>query len=242
VDVGSIAGTTVGTALALVFTENVSIFLTLMLVTAFVVALTFTVSRALAADENETATANKARPLGLWSALSAAWLLGVTSWVFSAPGWFFTASLLLPFGWFALALVWLGWLVFLGFSIRRRLTGRDVVRLVAAPLLGVAALGIGASDAAFDLRYRISEPGMNEVAEDVTTGARRAAGIDRIGTWPVDSVERFNGGMRFLVEGTGFLDAVGFAYSPDRRPPNLTGSDSYEHYRGPWWIWTQRWD
>ena len=45
--------------------------------------------------------------------------------------------------------------------------------------------------------------------------------------------------MRFLVQDTGFLDRVGFAYSARGRPPVL-GDDLYEHFDGPWWIWTER--
>jgi hypothetical protein len=62
-----------------------------------------------------------------------------------------------------------------------------------------------------------------------------------IGLFDAEQIERFEGGYRFLVKGTGFLDPAGLAYSPDGPPPDLGGEDSYEAFSGPWWIWVESW-
>jgi hypothetical protein len=81
---------------------------------------------------------------------------------------------------------------------------------------------------------------MDDVARDVAAGRRAPASIDRIGLWQVDRAERVRGGMRFLVAGTGFLDPVGFAYSPQGTPP-VIGEDDYVHLEGAWYVWTESW-
>jgi hypothetical protein len=61
-----------------------------------------------------------------------------------------------------------------------------------------------------------------------------------IGFFEADRVDRIDGGYRFLVNGAGFIDQAGFAYSPNGAPEHL-GDDSYRHYDGPWWIWSESW-
>jgi hypothetical protein len=39
---------------------------------------------------------------------------------------------------------------------------------------------------------------------------------------------------------TGFLDPVGFAYSPNRQPA-VIGEDTYVHFDGPWYLWEESW-
>lgn len=58
-----------------------------------------------------------------------------------------------------------------------------------------------------------------------------------VGTYPIESIETYDGGVRFLVEGTGFVDDYGFAYHEQSRPPELDGWDSYAHLVGSWWAW-----
>ena len=112
--------------------------------------------------------------------------------------------------------------------------------MLSAPLLGVLAFAVVETDTAFHVRYAASKGAMNTVAREVAAGSRSPEQIHRIGLWNVEKVERVRGGMRFLVEGTGFLDPVGFAYSPHGRPPSI-GEDFYEHFEGPWWFWTESW-
>jgi hypothetical protein len=116
---------------------------------------------------------------------------------------------------------------------------RDAARVAAAPLLAAAAVGVVSSGTSLRLRYEASESAMNEIAQDVTAGSKEATKIDRIGMWRVDGVERVRRGMRFAVEGTGVLGSVGFAYSAHGHPPDVSGGDRYEHYDGPWWIWSE---
>ena len=43
--------------------------------------------------------------------------------------------------------------------------------------------------------------------------------------------------MRFLIDGAGFINALGLAYSTEGQPENLDGSSSYDHLDGNWWRW-----
>jgi F0F1-type ATP synthase assembly protein I len=205
-------------------------------VLAFVAALAAAVTATSRSDDGPR------QPVGLslGLALAAAVLLSISAWVFSVPGSYFSPSLFLPFGWFLLGLAWIGWVLYIALRHRSAFTPRQAVRLLAAPLLGVMAFAVVETDAAFQVRYAASKGAMNAVAREVAAGSRSPQGIDRIGLWNVEKVERVRGGMRFLVEDTGFLDPVGFAYSPRGKPP-VIGEDFYEHFDGPWWIWQESW-
>ena len=216
--------------LVLFFAESAS----LLLVLAFAGVLVVAVQAAVRVD------AASRHLVGLGLALTAAALLALSAWAVSVPGSYFSASLLLPLVWFVLAIVWTGWVIYIAALHRLAFSRREVVRLLWAPLLGVIAVAVVESGVAFDARYAASKGAMNTVAREISAGSRSPQGIQRIGLWDVEKVERVRGGMRFLVDGTGFLDPVGFAYSPRGKPP-IIGEDFYEHLDGPWWIWTESW-
>ncbi len=60
-----------------------------------------------------------------------------------------------------------------------------------------------------------------------------------IGLYPVERIDRYENGCRFLIWGSGFLDPVGFAY-PAGEPPRI-GEDRYEFIGDGWWHWTESW-
>jgi hypothetical protein len=80
---------------------------------------------------------------------------------------------------------------------------------------------------------------MNDLAQEVMSQPSTST-PDRVGLFPITRVERFKGGMRFIVGEGGFLDEGGFAYSPKGMPPRL-GEDHYSHLEGPWYIWVESW-
>lgn len=90
------------------------------------------------------------------------------------------------------------------------------------------------------VRFNLSQGSMERFALAVI-GSSRVSKPSRVGLYPVARVQRFEGGMRFLIRGSGFLDPSGFAYSPEDRPPNLGGEDNYVHLEGPWYLWEESW-
>jgi hypothetical protein len=62
---------------------------------------------------------------------------------------------------------------------------------------------------------------------------------NRIGLLPIERVERYAGGVRFVVAGAGgFLDRAGYAYSTAGPPPG-TLRDRYAPLSGHWWYWNE---
>lgn len=90
--------------------------------------------------------------------------------------------------------------------------------------------------------FWLSSVPMNAVAQQ--TAFPPGAAIPQrnwIGVYPVKQIESFATGMRFKIDGAGFLDAAGFAYSPHGPPPNIGGEDRYTHFSGPWYTWIESW-
>ena len=90
------------------------------------------------------------------------------------------------------------------------------------------------------LRFNLSQRAMDEFALEATSDSEKPR-PDRVGLFPVGRVQRFDGGMRFIVRGAGLIDKYGFAYTPEGRPPNLGGEDNYLHLEGPWYVWEESW-
>lgn len=109
----------------------------------------------------------------------------------------------------------------------------------AAPAIVVVTAGLLLSSAPLRLRIALSMDDMNRFATSVMQDPS-GPHPNRVGSFPIGRVEDFDGGMRFLVRGTGFLDPFGFAYSPAGKPPRL-GEDSYWHLDGPWYLWEESW-
>lgn len=176
-------------------------------------------------------------PPGWPSAITCAVCSLWATWAYSVPGTHFFSSILALWAW---AIVCVAWLVRAGVAVL--LVRRRVIswRWAMTPIAAVVAVLVVTTDASFEVRYRLSRPAMDDVATDVVGGQRQATTISRIGLWRVERVERIQGGMRFLVRGTGFLDPYGFAFSPTGRPPAI-GEDFYEHLDGPWYVWRESW-
>ena len=166
-----------------------------------------------------------------WIGLFGALVCG-TLYAVSAPGWYFELTLAVIAAWL---LVGAGWLVSVAARVirRRRLEWADGV----VPALALVVGALVFFDAPLHARYRLSRSAMDAAATRVVAHPGQARTIHRIGLWPTDRVERIPGGMRFTVSGAGFLDAVGFAYSPSGEPARVGGEDIYTHLDGPWYLW-----
>jgi hypothetical protein len=146
----------------------------------------------------------------------------------------------------SMTLAWLGvggyWLIRLvvaslagGFRPVRDAWGRWV-----APVIVVAVTaGLLVTSAPLLLRFNLSQREMDQLARDADGTSQRLK-VDRIGFFPVRRVERFEGGVRFVVNEC-MVDMCGFAYSSRGRPPNLGGEDSYYHLEGNWFLWEESW-
>ncbi|HYZ78179.1 MAG TPA: hypothetical protein VE596_12480 [Gaiellaceae bacterium] len=174
----------------------------------------------------------------VWTGLLGA-LVAATFYAESAPDGYFFLLLGVAVAWLLVLTVWL---VSIGARalVRRSLFALgppDFVVPALVPLVG-ALLYIHVP---LHVHYRLSRPAMNSAAKRVVAHPEEARSIRRIGLWPTSRVEKIPGGMRFLVSGSGFLDATGFAYSPKGEPASVGGEDAYEHLDGPWYVWRESW-
>jgi hypothetical protein len=165
----------------------------------------------------------------------------VTLWTFSVPGTYFLVLMLLPWAWLAVAAVWLlsaaGWMGHVGFrrAIRSGWLATGVLVGVGTILAVVFALPLHA-------RFELSRPSLDALTVEMSQpDAPEMTEQRAVGLFDAEWVEPFDGGYRFLVRGTGFLDPTGFAYSPSGPPPNIGGEDRYYWFSGPWWIWVESW-
>ncbi|MFI9596983.1 hypothetical protein [Nonomuraea sp. NPDC052265] len=117
---------------------------------------------------------------------------------------------------------------------------RHWVRWLAAPLMGVTVIALVFTGVPFSVRFALSEAGLEEFARTVAAEAGSVRHDDRwVGLYPLTSIERIEGGARFLVSDTGLLDMYGFAWSPGGEPPEESHT-GYTHLEGPWYVWEAR--
>jgi hypothetical protein len=158
-------------------------------------------------------------------------LAGVTTWSGSAPGYY-----VLPLAGAVLVGVLLGVVMLVRFSLlqRRRPPTPEAKRAWLTTLaLGIVIVFVSLGTMPLELRFRLSENAMAQLARDVLEGRRDPAGIEWVGLWKVKDVERIPGGVRFLVEGAGLFDEHGFLYVTNGLPPrNAT------YYDGGWYTWS----
>ena len=198
------------------------------------------------ASELGTRTTSRVRDVLSWR-LGRPFLVAVASaafmtlWAFSVPGGpDMGVFVFLMLGWMAIGALWLlrllAALIAGGFG---RVSG--VWQWWVTPVVIVlATAGLLVTSAPLLVRFELSQGAMEELAREATANGALPR-PDRVGLFPVERVTRFQGGMRFLVKGAGFLDPGGFAFSPDGRPPNLGGEDHYFHLEGPWYVWQESW-
>jgi hypothetical protein len=173
-------------------------------------------------------------------AIGVSVLAVLSLWAVSVPGSYFGLVLLLVYPWLGAAAVWViqvirvgRWKGSAGIRSLRWLLATGVVVVVTALACWLQA--------PLYLRFALSLSQMNAVAAQLSAADPDAVLTDQwIGLFDAERIERINGGMRFLVKGTGFLDPGGFAYSPSGEP-EIIGEDWYQPFVGPWWLWEESW-
>lgn len=164
----------------------------------------------------------------------------VTLWTFSVPGTYFMPLIFLPWVWPVVFLVWFA------FAARSLKASLRAPRRHPWVVIGLAI--VVSTPAAITLnlplhaRFQLSREPLQQLVVVMTApDAPDMTEEGSFGLFDAEWIERFDGGFRFLVKGTGFLNPYGFAYSPNGQPPDIGGEDYYEHFTGPWWIWEEDW-
>jgi hypothetical protein len=112
--------------------------------------------------------------------------------------------------------------------------------VVMAVVVTLTAAGV-ILDVPLRARFAASRPALEALAAELSAPDASSTRPDRaVGLFDAERIERIDGGFRFLVRDSGFLDPVGFAYSMDGQPP-VIGEDSYAPFEGLWWIWVESW-
>jgi hypothetical protein len=158
-------------------------------------------------------------------------LAAVTLWSGSAPGYY-----VLPLAGATLVAALLGVVMIVRFSLlqRRRPPTSEAKRAWLTSLaLGIAIVFVSLGTMPLELRFRLSEDAMVQLARDVLDERRDPAGIEWVGLWKVKDVERIPGGVRFLVEGAGLFNQHGFLYVTNGLPP-----PDAKYYDSGWYTWS----
>ncbi|WP_424527901.1 hypothetical protein ACOZ38_00625 [Sphaerisporangium viridialbum] len=170
----------------------------------------------------------------------------LTLYAFSAPGGYFLEMVAAMAATYVLGIVWIP--RFVVAALRR--DGRPGLRRhwarwIAVPIAGALVAGLVVLDMPFRARFAFSEPHFTRLAQAVASGTEPGLRDSRwVGLFPVDNVQRLGGGILFDIEGTGFLDGYGIAWSPKGEPgPGEDGYDRvrYEHLEGPWYTFMEPW-
>ena len=132
--------------------------------------------------------------------------------------------------------VWLGrFVAALGVN-HLRLPVRVWLRWIAVPAVLAFVFVLCRTDIPYDVRLALSRAAMDQAAAEVMAGG--SSEPRWIGLYPAESVERIPDGTRFLIDGAGFINGVGFAYSANgSRPADVDGSSLYQRIDGDWWLW-----
>jgi hypothetical protein len=183
---------------------------------------------------------------GRWLFLVTIATVLLTLWAMSVPDGFFDLAMIAGAAWFLLGAIWLAGLFTLAFLVRfesprLREPTRPVWYWLVQPALVVATAALLLTNAPALARYRASRDAMNKTVRAVLAGDRDPDRIKRIGLYRVSHAEKVGRSFRFEIEGAGFIDGLGFAYSAKGPPPN-SKDDRFEYWDGHWYIWTHRFD
>lgn len=166
---------------------------------------------------------------------------GLTLFTMSVPGSYFLILMVLPVLWIALAAFWIVMADIVARRVGWRRALRDWMLLGTAVIVLATAIAV-VGNVPLRVRLAASQPAIDALsAEFAAPGAPMTLPDRWIGLFDAERIERFEGGYRFLVKWSGFLDPGGFAYSPDGTPPNLGGEDGYSRLDAEWWIWIESW-
>jgi len=173
-------------------------------------------------------------PPGRWFYLSVLVLLLVVAEASSRASWmpFFIAGTI----GIIVAALWLFRFVPTLVHRRLRLSGRGWLQWAGIPAILLGTWMLFVSGLAFEVRLALSRAGMEEAASAILTDDEASPGW--IGLYPVDRIDRFDGGFRFLIWGSGFIDPLGFVYVVEGEPP-IIGEDISQQIDANWWHWQE---
>lgn len=162
----------------------------------------------------------------------------------SVPGGNFPAIIL--FAYFVLGGggVWLLHLIIaegfrLAYKVKRRWRRKAIIGWLAYPLaVGIGMLAL-ATEFPLYVRFALSFPSMNALLDQASKNPEALSSERWVGLFYVDDIQPMNGGVRMHLPGAGFLDIVGFEYSPSG-PPDVSHS-TYTRLLGGWYYWEQGW-
>ena len=120
-----------------------------------------------------------------------------------------------------------------GVKTRGRMSTRSWARWLLVPALLIGAEVITEFDVPVQVRLALSRPAMDQAAVEIMAGG--TTDRDWIGLWPVYLVEPIDGGGMFVIEGSGFIDQLGLAYSASGTPADSYGDIEYIDLGGAWW-------
>jgi hypothetical protein len=145
-------------------------------------------------------------------------------------------------GWTVAIIAWLGvftaWLVrlvFLAAPQARTFPGRWRLRWALPMLILAGAAALMVLDVPLRLRFEASRPALDQLAAEVMAGSTSTP--DSAGLYDLESLTRTPDGVRFLVEGSGFIDRFGFAFAADGDPSDPDSDDVYRPLGGGWFVW-----
>lgn len=162
----------------------------------------------------------------------------------SAPGGYFGLAMLAGALWIAVAFSW--WSRGFLYSVLRRkykkdwpVSNRTSMRWLVMPLALVVSVVLVVCNVPLHLAFWVSRPSMEALAKEVINGAKPQLPAQWVGVFYVESIEKTETGMRFIVSDTGILDHAGFEWSAMALPEN--GSERRSHFDGSWYTWYDHW-
>ncbi len=166
--------------------------------------------------------------------LGVAWV----AWAVSFPGWNWVVLFPVPFSVLAFVLIW-AVVTALALASDRPVPGLRLVAWMLTPVVAIAGFAAVAADVPLRIRLEMSRGSFEQVARDVVAGRRQPPPDGRLGFYEISMATRLENGFSFLVEGSGFIDPCGFAYS-ERGEPAVEAAVDLWHITGPWYGWC--WD
>lgn len=136
--------------------------------------------------------------------------------------------------WVSVFTVWLVRLLFLA-APQARMSSRWRLRWALPMLILVGAAVLITVGTPVWLRFEASRPAFDQMVAEVMAGG--STDRQSVGLYDIDVLERTRDGVRLLVEGSGFIDASGFAYAPDGDPTQPGSDDIYRPLGGGWYRW-----
>jgi hypothetical protein len=163
-------------------------------------------------------------------------VFALSCWSISVPGSYFGWVLTCDGLWLLIGLIWLVRLIIALATTRREIRWRN---WLIQPAFVVALAALAFADAPLRTSYLINRGAMNAQARAVLAG-KDPQTIHRIGLYRVSWAQKTSPtSFQFIIDGAGFIDPVGFAYSKKGPPPAVSPS-TYEHWDGPWYTWTEK--